>query len=308
LNHRIFGTPCQRLASIATEDSCGKLAEEYRLVGSFSGTAETTARHTEDRMTLRRIAILAMTLLFGFSLSPVGAQENALQTIRAAGTIRIGVTGDYPPYSFKNAEGTLIGADVKMAKDLASTLGVKAAFIQTSWKTLLDDFKAGKFDIVVGGVTITPERAEAGDFSIAHDHDGKKPIVRCDDQKKYSTLESIDQPNVRVVVNPGGTNERFARDHFAKAQLAVWPDNRTIFEQIADGHADIMVTDGIEVALQATRHPGVLCPATVPEAFTHFDKAYLLRRDPALKQAVDAWMTDAIASGKWHRFLEAAMQ
>lgn len=69
-----------------------------------------------------------------------------------------------------------------------------------------------------------------------------------------------------------------------------------------------MVTDGVEVALQATRHPGVLCPAAVPEPFTHFDKAYLLRKDPPLKQAVDAWMSDAIRSGKWKRYLDAAMR
>jgi cyclohexadienyl dehydratase len=249
------------------------------------------------------LAAAAITL----SPSPASADDGALQAIKTAGVLRVGVTGDYLPYSFKGPDGVLSGADIEMAKDLAGTLGVKAEFVTTTWKTLLDDFRSGKFDMAAGGVTITPERAEAGDFSIPHDHDGKRPIARCADKDKFTTVAAIDQQSVHVVVNPGGTNERFARDHFVKAQLAVWPDNRTIFDQIAENKADVMVTDGVEVDLQAARHPGVLCPVAVSEPFTHFDKAYLLRRDPALKQAVDAWMRDAINGGKWNRFLGAAM-
>ena len=48
-------------------------------------------------------------------------------------------------------------------------------------------------------------------------------------------------------------------------------------------------------------------PRRVPEPFTHFDKAFLLRKDQALKQAVDAWMSQAIGSGKWKRYMDAAM-
>ncbi|PKU23857.1 transporter substrate-binding domain-containing protein [Telmatospirillum siberiense] len=254
-----------------------------------------------------RSIFLTMTLLSIWVATPLRAEDGALDAIRKEGVIRIGATGDYLPYSFRDAEGRLSGADVEMGKDLAAALGVRAEFVPTTWKTLLDDFKAGKFDVLVGGVTVTPERAEAGDFSISHDHDGKRPIVRCADKDKFATLSAIDQPTVRVVVNPGGTNERFAREHLSQARLAVWPDNRTIFERIAEGEADVMVTDGIEVGLQAVRHPGVLCPASVAEPFTHFDKAYLLRRDPAFKRAVDAWMADALASGKWQAYLNAAM-
>lgn len=259
-------------------------------------------------MTALRSLLLALFVTCAWIAAPLRAEDGALETIRKTGSLRIGVTGDYLPYSFRDAGGRLSGADVEMGKDLAATLGVRAEFVPTTWKTLLDDFKAGKFDILAGGVTVTPERAEAGDFSISPDHDGKRPIVRCADKDKFVSIEVIDRPGVRVVVNPGGTNERFARDHFQRADIALWPDNRTIFERIAGNEADVMVTDGIEVTLQSVRHPGVLCPAAVAEPFTHFDKAYLLRRDPALKRAVDEWMEEAIASGKWQAYLKAAMQ
>src|SRR6201999_2320940 len=93
------------------------------------------------------------------------ADEGALAQIQHAGVLRIGTTGDYKPFSYKTADGTLVGADIEMAKDLAATLGVRPEFVPTTWKTLLDDFKGGKFDVALGGITVNPDRAAVGDFS-----------------------------------------------------------------------------------------------------------------------------------------------
>ncbi|WP_244433992.1 transporter substrate-binding domain-containing protein [Azospirillum sp. B506] len=253
--------------------------------------------------------MLATTATVAVSAVPAAwAADGVLQTIKQAGVVRIGTTGDYKPFSYKGADGGLVGADIEMAKDLASTLGVRAEFVQTSWKTLMEDFKAEKFDIALGGITVNPDRAAVGDFSVSNVSDGKRPIARCADKDKFTTVEKIDQPTTRVIVNPGGTNEKFARATFTKAPIEVWPDNKTIHAQIAADKADIMVTDGIEVDMQAKLNPGVLCAVSVATPFTHFENAYLLRKDPELKQAVDAWMTKALSSGLWKAKLDAAMQ
>lgn len=249
-----------------------------------------------------------LALVFGLFAPAAQADDGVLAGIKKSGVLRIGATGDYLPYTVRKPDGALVGADVEMAEDLAKALGVKAEFVPTTWKSLADDMKAGKFDIAVGGVTITPDRALIADFSVSQGKDGKRPIVRCADKDRLTTVAAIDQPNVRVVVNPGGTNERFVREFIKSAPITVWEDNRTIFDRIAEGHADVMVTDGIEVDLQVVRHPGALCAANVADTFTKFEKAYWLRRDPAFKQAVDAWMTEAMANGKWKRFLEANLK
>lgn len=253
---------------------------------------------------------LAAAALVALSLtaSAAWAADGALAEIQKAGVIRIGTTGDYKPFSYKGADGSLTGADISMAKDLAASLGVKAEFVTTTWKTMLDDFKAGKFDVALGGITVNPARAEVGDFSVSNVSDGKRPIARCADKDKYTTLEAIDQPTVRVIVNPGGTNDKFAHQHFKKAPIEVFPDNKVIFGQIAAGKADVMVTDGVEVDLQSKLNVGVLCPVAVKEPFTHFENAYLLRKDPALKAAVDAFMRKELDSGNWKKKLDAAMQ
>jgi cyclohexadienyl dehydratase len=236
--------------------------------------------------------------------SPVQAGE-ALQAIKARGELRVGTTGDYKPFTFKEPDGTRWGADIAMAEDLAKTLGVKLIIVPTIWADILADQVAGKFDIAMGRVTITPPRAEKAYFSKPMFSDGKRPITRCADKDKFQGLDAINKPDVRVIVNPGGQNEKFARDNLTKAQVTVHKDNATVFEEIAAGRADVMVTDGIEVEHTSRTMPG-LCPASVPAPFTKLEKAYMMPKDDDLKAVVDIWLSDAQTSGRWQRALDMA--
>jgi cyclohexadienyl dehydratase len=222
------------------------------------------------------------------------------------GTLKVGFTGDYAPFSLYDAKGNLTGADVTMAHDLAKTLGVKLAIVPSTWKAMETDLEQGRFDIAMGGVSVTPDRERIGDFSIPILHDGKRPIVRCVDRNRLTSIASINQPEVRVVFNLGGTNERFARKHFPRAQLKEDRDNRTMFDELAARRADVIVTDGSEVNYQAQRHPGVLCPAAVRQSFDHSDKAYWMTPDPALKKVVDSWLGARLRTGFYELTLKTA--
>lgn len=245
-------------------------------------------------------------LLLILALTVAPAQARTLAAIKASGTLRVGLTGDYAPYSLRGPDGAITGADVTMAQALANALGLALDIVPTTWKTMAGDLKAGRFDIAVGGVSVTPARAALGDFSVTVMSDGKRPIVRCADKDRFTSIAQIDRPDVRVVFNPGGTNEAFAKAHFADAALRELPDNRGIFDEIAARHADVMVTDGAEVDYQARRHPGVLCPAAVAEPFDHFDKAYWMTHDDALKAAVDAVLKKELGAGDYQKALAAA--
>ena len=251
----------------------------------------------------RRIRTSALLIL---SLAAAPAQARPLDAIKASGTLRVGLTGDYAPYSLRGADEKITGADVTMAQALASGLGITLEIVPTTWKSMTEDLKADRFDIAMGGVSVTPARAAIGDFSVTVMSDGKRPIVRCADKDRYTSIAAIDQPDVRVVFNPGGTNETFAKAHFADAKLDEFPDNRTIFDEIAARHADVMVTDGAEVDYQSRRHPGVLCPAAVAAAFDHFDKAYWMTHDGALKTAIDAVLKTKLKAGDYQKALAAA--
>jgi cyclohexadienyl dehydratase len=219
------------------------------------------------------------------------APGTRLDQIVSRGTLRVGMTGDYRPFTFLNkATSTFEGFDVDMAEALGKSLGVKVEFVQTSWPTMMKDFEADKFDIVTGGVSITLDRQKKGLFSTPIMREGKTPIARCADVAKFASIADIDKPTVRVIVNPGGTNERFARANLKAAKIEVYKDNVTIFDQIAKGDADLMITDASETRFQQKQHPGVLCAVHPDHPFDFSEKGIWIQRDEALKDFVDQWL------------------
>jgi chorismate mutase-like protein len=210
--------------------------------------------------------------------------------IQARGVLRVGVPGDYAPYAVREAAAggvTLeMGADVELARQLALALGLRAEFVPTSWRALVDDATADRFDVAVGGISITPERARQVLFSKPYATDFKQPVARCGEQQRFDSLREINLPDVRVIVNPGGTNERFARENFTHSQLTVHADNLTVFDEILAGRADVMVTDSVEARIQQRQRLG-LCAVTVRERWAKADKAVLVASSRPLQQQID---------------------
>ena len=261
------------------------------------------------------IAALAVAIAAASVASPTRAADappatrpaaaaSRLDDILARGVLRVGTTGDYKPFTLRVAGGDgFVGMDIALASELAKSLGVKLQLVPTTWGTLMGDLAEDRFDMAVGGVSVSLERQKKAFFSQPYLRDGKTPIARCDDVRKYETLADIDRPEVRLIVNPGGTNERFARAQAPHARLIVHPDNVTIFDRIVAGEADVMITDAIEARLQQRLHPK-LC-AIHPEApFDFSEKAFLLQRDVALKAWVDQWLHLAVETGQLARVNE----
>src|SRR5262249_38452148 len=181
-------------------------------------------------MIVRMLAGLAVILLV---TSSVHAQQPApssrLDEIVKRGTLRLGMTGDYLPFTYLDKSTQQFrGFDVDMAEALGKALGVKVEYVQTAWPKLMKDFEADQFDIAMGGVSIPLDRQKKGLFTTPIMREGKTPIARCADVGKYQTLSDIDKKGTRVIVNPGGTNERFARANIRDAEISVFSDNTVI--------------------------------------------------------------------------------
>ena len=226
-----------------------------------------------------RLRHLSLAICAAASLQAARAEPSRLDAILSARVLRVGTTGDYRPFTARDkANGGYSGFDIDMAKALGDALGVEVAFAPTTWPTLAHDLQSGAFDIAMGGVSISLDRRKIGYFSDPYLRDGKTPIARCADQAKFQTLDEIDRPGVRVIVNPGGTNERFDRAHLREATIVVEPDNTAIFDTLAAGGADVMITDASESRLQQKLHPGTLCAIHPEEPFDSSEKAYWIDR------------------------------
>ena len=252
--------------------------------------------------TLAALLIVACVTVLPAQAQQAASPPSRLDDIIQRGILRVGIPGDYKPFGyFDPKDAKFEGFDIDMATSLAHALGVKLEVVKTSWPSLMADFTADKFDVAMGGISITLDRQKKGYFSTPVMHEGKTPIARCADVGKYDTLADIDKPETRVIVNPGGTNERFARAHIKNAEIAVYPDNVTIFDEIANGRADVMMTDSSETRFQQKLHPGVLCAVHPEKPFDFAEKAYWLQRDVALKAFVDQWLHIAQENGNFRK-------
>ena len=170
-----------------------------------------------------------------------------LEDIAARGTIRVGTTGDYRPMSYKNKDtGKYEGFDAELAEKLADSLHVKVEYVPTTWKTLSQDTKDGKFDLALCGITRTFDRERTLTMSDGYLLFGKTILCRAKDAGKFKSLADINKPEVKVMVNPGGTNEKFARANLPKATLLVHEQNAEIPGLVGEGKADIMITETME--------------------------------------------------------------
>jgi cyclohexadienyl dehydratase len=276
---------------------------------AFSTCERRTERQPQIPMTLclgrpiRFASGLLAGLLLATLIGPADAETTRLDAIVKGGSLRVGLTEDYRPFSFADASGKVEGIDVDMAMSLAQSLGVKLDIVKTSWSTLKSDLEANSFDIAMGGITITLDRQKIGLFSNPVFSSGKTPITHCGDEPKYGTIAAIDQHGVQVIVNPGGTNERFDRAHLKIATIIQWSDNATIFDALVEGKADLMITDAVETRVQAKLHPGVLCPVHPDAPFDRSELAYWMPRDAIFAAYVNQWLNLLDLSGEHQAIL-----
>ena len=192
-----------------------------------------------------------------------------LDEIRERGVLIVGSSGDYRPMSYlEPATGQYVGFDAELAKDLAADLGVELEYVSTSWPTLMDDTLAGKFDLAICGITITDARKEKALMSDGYLDNGKTVLCRADDADQYTSLEAIDDPDVRVMENPGGLNEKFARENLPHANIIIHDVNEEIPGLVADGEADVMITEIMEAGYYVGQDDRLAAPL-IYEPFTH---------------------------------------
>ncbi|HSC23052.1 MAG TPA: transporter substrate-binding domain-containing protein [Casimicrobiaceae bacterium] len=249
-------------------------------------------------MVVRWVAVIVMAAV----ATVAQAQDSRLDAVQKSGALRVCTPGDYKPFSLAKPDGTYEGLDVDLAQSMAKALGVEAKFVKTSWPKLMDDF-IEKCDIAVGGISVTLDRQKRAFFSDAYMVNGKAPITRCENVKKFQTIADIDKPGVTVIENPGGSNERFARANFKQAKIVIFNDNTTIFDEILKGNADLMISESVETLVQQKLHPG-LCAVNPDKPLQYGEMGYLLPRgDVVFKAWVDQWLHLAKASGEYDRSL-----
>lgn len=248
----------------------------------------------KHRTTGMMIVFLSLVLCFSFVCRAEGTEAvpNKLTEIKQRGVLLVGTAGDYKPMSFLDPEtGTYWGFDTELAEDLARALGVEIQYVPTSWPTLMEDTLAGTFDLAICGITVTDARKEQALMSEGYLENGKTVLCRAEDAEKYTSLEAINRPEVRVMENPGGLNEKFARANLPDATLIIHDVNEEIPGLVASGVADVMITEIMEAGYYVGQDSRLAAPL-IDAPFTHGQLGVLM---PKGSEDLLAFVNDFLA-------------
>lgn len=161
---------------------------------------------------MKRIFAVLLAALMLSSLLTVTASADLLDQIQERGTIIIGLEGDWAPWSFVDENDELTGFDVEVARAIATKLGVEVQFIPGEWDGLFAGMDAGRYDIVINGVEVTPERTEKYDFTEPYAYIRTALIVRGDNE----TIKTFDDLKGKKTANSiASTYMNLAEDYGA---------------------------------------------------------------------------------------------
>ncbi|MGG4394137.1 transporter substrate-binding domain-containing protein [Paenibacillus thiaminolyticus] len=169
---------------------------------------------------------------------------NALEQIKKAGKIRVGLMGTYAPYNFLNDKHEVDGFDADVAKEVAKRLGVEVEFIPGEFSGLIEGLQKDKYDALVSQVTITEDRKKMMDFSTPYVKNAVNVIVKSDNE----TIQKIeDFKDKKIGVGLGTNDEKYLRDvampKVGKFEIATYNDVITSLKDLDVGRIDATINN-----------------------------------------------------------------
>ena len=191
-------------------------------------------------MNIRNILlVIALSLVFTIP----GSTQNTLSTILKNGEIRIGMTGNQPPYSMKTKNDRLMGYEVDLAAILAESMGVKLKIVEMPFPELMQALESSKVDAVMSGMTITPRRSLRALFAGPYTISGKSILTK---SKVLSEISEASEANVRsykITCLKGSTSEKFVRSYMPNSEIIPVENYDLGIDMVLHDQADALVAD-----------------------------------------------------------------
>lgn len=183
-------------------------------------------------MTLKKLISIALA---GVILAASAAQ--------AADKLRVGVEGAYPPFSWKETDGTLKGFDIDFANEVCKRLGKECELIEQEWDGMIPALLAKKFDTIIASMSITEERKKKVDFTVKY-YNTPAMVVAKKDAGFDRTAAGL--KGKRVGVQRATTHQCSAEKMFPDAELVLYATQEEVFQDLAAGRLDAQLSDSLQ--------------------------------------------------------------
>lgn len=205
---------------------------------------------------------LVLAAAMGLALAsapPVAAQDQSvLDRVIENGTLRVGV-GSFVPWAFRSASGDYIGYEVDVASKLAEDMGVELELVPTAWDGIIPALLTDKFDVIIGGMTVTPARNLRINFTESYHRGlGQDVVANRELVEEGSTIADLNNPGTVIGVRRGAVSVQAAQQFFPLATLRQYDDEAVIEQELMAGNIAMWVTSAPKPAFMADDNPDVV--------------------------------------------------
>lgn len=250
---------------------------------------------------IARLSIAALlTGLLGLSLStPSLANESAtanLDSINQRGTLRVGMS-TFVPWAMRNKQGELIGFEIDVAKRLAADSGWKVEFVPTAWDGIIPALLAKKFDVIIGGMSVTPERSKSVLFTAPYSHSGVQVAASKTLAADFTSMGKFNSRRVKIAARRGAFTVQVARETFPKATILQFDDDAQAFQEVINGNAHAVIASSPKPEHETIKHSDKLF-LPFSERLAKGNEAFAVRLGEEDKKAFfDTWIQARMADG-----------
>lgn len=163
-----------------------------------------------------------------------------LDKINDRGSLRVGMS-TFVPWAMRNKQGDLVGFEIDVAKRLAEDSGWKVEFVPTAWDGIIPSLLSKKFDVIIGGMSITEARAKSVLFTEPYSHSGVQLAANKELAKGFSEISDFDSRRVKIAARRGAFTVQVARETFPKAKVLQFDDDAQAFQEVLNGNAHAVI-------------------------------------------------------------------
>ena len=226
------------------------------------------------------------------------SSDSVLEQIKKRGTLRIGLS-TFVPWAMRDKKGDLIGFEIDVGKRVAADMGVEVEHIPTAWDGIIPALLAGKFDVIISGMSITMKRNLTVNFTHPYANTGYILVASTAmaQKKGLKTLEDYNSSDITIATRRASTGAIAAQKNFPKAKLIYFDDGTMGIQEAANGKVDATTSTPPKAAYDIEKRPGKLF--VVDKALmSPTREAFAVRKgDPDVLNWFNNWIDNVKASG-----------
>jgi len=224
------------------------------------------------------------------------AQESTVAKAVERGALKVGLD-IFVPWAMKDKKGNLVGFEVDVAKELAKDMGLEVELVPTKWDGIIPALLTGKFDVIIGGMGITPQRALQVNFTAPYEYSGMGIVAHKKKAPGYTSLEDFNKSDVEIAVKLGTTAEAAAMKRMPNAKLRRFQDEAQAYQELRNGNVHAVVGSAPKPAYEAAAYPETLY-LPLEGTFTKEPIGFAVRKgDPDTLAYFNSWINLKWESG-----------